>query len=145
MPGEPSHAVRTALVALVAAALTGCGDGSTTGPETGVTIDGIQEAQNFYEGEYLGQRVTVSAEVSDVLDPRNLELAGVDYSEDSLLVRTADPVEVRQGQVVRVVGTVGQYHRFLEGEGVPPVQYDMYEEYETEAYLYDAAVEVLDG
>ena len=32
---------------------------------------------------------------------------------------------------------------FLEEEGVPPVQYDMYEEYETEAYLYDAAVEVL--
>ncbi|MBW0089606.1 hypothetical protein I4I73_02555 [Pseudonocardia sp. KRD-184] len=108
-----------------------------------MTVAEIEEPQNFYEGEYLGRRVEVRAEVTNVLDPRHLELAGQDYGEDSLLVRTAEPTGVVQGQVVRAVGTVGQYHRFLEEEGVPPVQYDMYEEYETEAYLYDATVEVL--
>ncbi|MBW0093658.1 hypothetical protein I4I73_30640 [Pseudonocardia sp. KRD-184] len=132
------------MAAACAAVLTGCGDDAgTAGPEQGVTVGEVQEAQNFYEGEYLGQRVTVSAEVTDVLDPRHLELAGRDYGEDSLLVRTTGPVDAIQGQVVRVVGTVGQYHLFRENEGPPPVQYDMYEEYETEAYLYDATVEVL--
>lgn len=132
--------------AATAAVLAACGGGDdTAGPERGVTVAEVQEAQNFYEGEYLGRRVAVSAEVSDVLNPRNLELAGTEYGEDSLLVRTAEPVEVRQGQVVRVIGIVGQYHTYLENEGPPPVQYDMYEEYETEAYLYDAEVEVLEG
>ncbi|MFB9386657.1 hypothetical protein ACFFTK_26195 [Pseudonocardia petroleophila] len=126
---------------LCAAVLGACSTQETAGPESGVTIEEIQEPQNFYEGEYLGQRVTVSAEVTDVLDPSSFELAGQEYGEDSLLVQTAAPTEVRQGEVVRVVGTVGQYHRFAESEGVPPVQYDMYEEYETEAYLYDATIE----
>nr|WP_255425523.1 hypothetical protein [Pseudonocardia petroleophila] len=81
-------------------------------------------------------RSSVSAEVTDVLDPTSFELAGQEYGEDSLLVQTAAPTDVVQGQVVRVVGTVGQYLRFAEEEGVPPVQYDMYEEYETEAYVY---------
>jgi hypothetical protein len=140
-----SNLRRTALaVAVCAGTLTGCGDGAgTAGPEQGVTVAEIEEPQNFYEGEYLGRRVEVSAEVTDVLDPRHLELAGEDYGEESLLVRTVEPVGVVQGQVVRAVGTVGQYHLFLEEEGVPPVQYDMYEEYETEPYLYDATVEVL--
>ncbi|MHA6783713.1 hypothetical protein ACVGOW_22380 [Pseudonocardia saturnea] len=108
-----------------------------------MTVEDIQEPQNFYEGEYLGQQVTVSAEVTDVLDAGSFELAGQEYGEDSLLVQTAAPTEVLPGQVVRVVGTVGQYHRFAEDEGVPPVQYDMYEEYETEAYLYGATVEAI--
>ncbi len=79
------------------------------------------------------------AEVTDVLDPSSFELARQEYGEDSLLVQTAAPTEVVAGQVVQVVGTVGQYHRFANSEGVPPVQYDMYEEYETEAYLYGAS------
>jgi hypothetical protein len=129
--------------ALCTAVLGACSSADTAGPESGVTIDDIQEPQNFYEGEYLGKQVTVSAEVTDVLDPTGFEIAGREYGEDSLLVQTAAPTEVRQGEVVRVVGTVGQYHRFAEEEGVPPVQYDMYEEYETEAYLYDATVEII--
>jgi hypothetical protein len=139
-----SPRLRTLLLAACAALVAGCGTGPpTAGPEVGVSVDEVQEDQPYFEGEYLGERVVVSAEVTDVLDPRHLELAGGEYGEDSLLVRTAGPVEVRQGEVVRVAGTVGQYQRFLESEGVPPVQYDMYEEYETEAYLYDAEVEVL--
>lgn len=66
------------------------------------------------------ERVAVSAQVTDVLDPRHLELAGQDYGEDSLLVRTAQPVEVRQGQVVRATGTVGQYQVFIEEEAYRP-------------------------
>lgn len=128
---------------LGAAVLGACATQETAGPESGVTVEDIQEPQNFYEGEYLGQQVTVSAEVTDVLDAGSFELAGQEYGEDSLLVQTAAPTEVLPGQVVRVVGTVGQYHRFAENEGVPPVQYDMYEEYETEAYLYGATVEVI--
>lgn len=146
-PSRPRPTTRIVTVAVAAAlcsvVLGACSTQETAGPESGVTIEEIQEPQNFYEGEYLGEQVTVSAEVTDVLDPSSFELAGREYGEDSLLVQTAAPTEVVQGQVVRVVGTVGQYHRFAEDEGVPPVQYDMYEEYETEAYLYDATAEVI--
>lgn len=125
--------------ALAAAAMLGgcaAGDGDA-GPEL---IEEIQEPQHFYEGDYLGQEVTVSAVVTEVLGPRNFELAGRDYGEDSLLVQTPDPVQVEQGQRVRVTGTVGQFH-LLSEDDYAPGSYDRYEKYETEAYVYDAVVE----
>lgn len=137
---------RTALATAGAAALlilAGCGAQDTAGPEIGVTAQDVQEPENFYEGDYLGQRVTVSAAVAEVIDADSIELAAQGYGDDSLLVRSTEPVDAAVGDVVRVTGTVGQYQTFLEEEGVPPVQYDMYEEYETEAYLYDAVVERL--
>ncbi len=132
-------------VLAAAVLLGGCAGRDSAGPEVGVTVEDVQEPQPFFEGEYLGRVVTVSAEVTGVLGPRSIELAAREYGEDSLLVQAPQPIEARPGQVVRVTGTVGQYHVFLESEGVPPVQGDMFEEYETEAYLYDAAVEPLPG
>lgn len=97
--------IGTLVVAPLAAA---CGGGDTAGPEGGVTIGDLQQDQDFYQGEYLGRIVTVSAAVSEVRGPRSLELSGGDFGEDTLLVVTAQPVKIAQGQVVRVTGTVGQ-------------------------------------
>lgn len=126
--------------ALVVAPLaTACGD--TAGPEGGVTISDLQQDQDFYQGEYLGRTVTVSAAVSEVRGPRSLELSGGDFGDDTLLVVAAQPVKVAQGQVVRVTGTVGQLHSSVPSEKIPYVQKDLYASYKTEAYLYDATVE----
>jgi hypothetical protein len=127
-------------VVLAAATLTACGaEGETTGPESGVSVQEVQEPENFYEGDYLGQEVTVSATVTDVISPQSFVLAGADYGEDSLLVQTPTPVTVAKGQMVQVTGTVGQFHRLAESDYAPGT-YDRYEQYETEAYLYDATV-----
>ncbi|MHA6626794.1 hypothetical protein ACU61A_15275 [Pseudonocardia sichuanensis] len=137
-------AVAGVLASTLLASAVACGDEDTSaGPETGVSVEDIQERQYFHEGEYLGQTVTISAAVTAVLSPRHLEVAGTDYGEDSLLVVTEQPVEVAVGDVLRVTGTVGQYHVTMEEEGVPPVPYDQYEKYETEAFLHHAAVEPL--
>ncbi len=134
-------AAAAALTTALTAVLAGCrAEEQSAGPERGVDVEEIQEPQYFYEGEYLGQEVTVSATVTDVIDPGSFELAGESYGEDSLLVQTAAPTLVEVGQVVQVTGTVGQFHRLAEDDYAPGT-YDRYEKYETEAYLYDATVQ----
>lgn len=142
-PAPPRALLAAAAALTIAGGLGGCGavtDRGTAGPS--VTIDDIQERQYFYEGEYLGQDVTVSATITDVIGPRSIELAGKANGEDSLLVQTATPIDVQQGQVVRVTGTVGQFHRLSEDDYAPGT-YDRYEKYETEAYLHDATIQPL--
>ncbi|MGQ0574202.1 MAG: hypothetical protein ACT4RN_08350 [Pseudonocardia sp.] len=127
--------------AFAAAVFGGCGapaDGSA-GPDRGATVEEIVEPDNFYEGEYLGRQVTVTASVTAVIDPRSIEIGGAEFGEDSLLVMTTEPVAAQVGDVVRASGTVGQFHRLAEDD-YAPVTYDRYEEYETEAYLYGATV-----
>lgn len=129
-------------VLMTAVAIGGCA--ATAEPGDGPTIEEIQEPQHFYEGEYLGEEVTVSATVTEVLGPRNFELAGREYGEDNLLVQTSSPVEVEEGQQVRVTGTVGQFH-LLSEDDYAAGSYDLYEKYETKAYVYDAVVEPSSG
>jgi hypothetical protein len=126
------------IVALVPA----CGRGDDiTGPHRAVTIGDLQHKQYFYQGEYLGRRVTVSAAVSDVLGPRVFELSGGDFGDEKLQVVTDAPVEVSKDQVVRVTGTVGQLKLSAPSERVPYIQENLYAKYETKAYLYDATLE----
>lgn len=115
--------------------LTAC-----SGSDEGVTVNEIQESESYFEGDHLGRQVTVSATVTEVLGPRSFELDGARYGDDSLLVQTPEPVVVEEGQVLRVSGTVGQFHRLSENDYAPG-SYDLYEDYETEPYLYEAAVE----
>ncbi len=109
-----------------------------------MTTQQIRQPQYFHEVDYLGQRVTVSAEVAEVLGPRNFQLEARGYGDESLLVQTAVPTEVQPGQVLRVTGSVGQCHIVADNEA-QYMQYDRYEKYETEAYLYDATAEPLAG
>lgn len=127
---------------LTALGLVACAEPETDGPESGVTVNDIQESQNYFEGDYLGQQVTVRATVTEVLGPRSFELDGAGYGDDSLLVQTPESVVVEEGQIVTVSGIVGQFHRLSEDDYAPG-SYDLYEEYETEAYVYGAVVEVL--
>lgn len=133
------------MVPLLLALAVGCGDDSSAGPEAGVSIEELEENQYFYEGEYLGQTVTVTAAVSEILTEDRIEVNGGEYGDESLLVIAKQPLDVAVGDVVRITGTVGQYHVTIEEEGVPPVPYDVYEDYESEEYLYGATVEPAGG
>lgn len=139
-----SRGMVVAGAAAVGALVAGCGgDEQSAGPEQGVTVDEVQENQYFYEGEYLGQVVTVSGAVTETISDRTFEIDGEDYGEDSLLVITAEPVAVAEGDVLRITGTVGQYHRVMESEEPIYNQSERYEKYETEAVLHDASVQPL--
>lgn len=123
--------------------LVGCGaEEDSAGPERGVTVDEIQEEQPYFEGDYLGQQVTVTATVTKVLAPTSVELAGRDYGDESLLVVTAEPTEVTVGELVRATGIVGQYHLVIEDD---PAQTGLYAEYNTEPYLHTATLEPVGG
>jgi len=121
-----------------------CGGGAlTTGPPRNITIGDLQHKEYFYQGDYLGRTVTLSATVSDVLAPRVTEVSGGDLRDAKLLVVTDQPVDVSEGQAVRVTGTVGQLHTSFPSDHVPYEQEDLYTRYDTKPYLYHGAVERL--
>ncbi|MFL6148071.1 MAG: hypothetical protein ACJ72I_11355 [Pseudonocardiaceae bacterium] len=126
------------VVPLVAA----CGSGAgPAGAQRGVTVSDLQHKEYFYQGEYLGRPVTVSAKVSDVLAPRMFELSGGDFGDKKLLVVTDRPVTVSEDEVVRVTGTVGQLHTSIPSEREPYIQEQLYARHDTQSYLYHATVE----
>jgi hypothetical protein len=128
---------------LVAPMATACGSDDTAGPDRGVTVSDLQKEEYFFEGDYLGRTVTVTARVAEVPEPDSFELSGGDFGDATLLVSTGDPVEVTKGEVVRVTGTVGQFHESFPVQGVPYIQESLYSKHATESYLYDASVEPL--
>jgi hypothetical protein len=101
--------------------LAGCG--GTAGPETGATVDEIQEADDGTGAvdpgagtaaeddvtSYVGQRVTVSAEVNEVLSPNAFTIAGTAGSggaDELLIVSAPTGTPVTEEDVVAVTGTV---------------------------------------
>jgi hypothetical protein len=118
-----------------------CGNGAnTTRAPRGITVSDLQREDYFYQGDYLGQTVIVSAKVSDVLAPRVFELSGGDFLGKKLLVVTDQPVGVSKDKVVRVTGTVGQLHTSVPSEREPYIQEQLYARHNTEPYLYHATV-----
>lgn len=120
----------------------GCGS-DTAGPERDLSVDEVTKDENFYRGDHLGQTVTVSAEVSEVLGARSFELSGGDFGDEKLLVVTDRSTDVEEGRTVRVTGTVGQLHESFPSETHPYTQAGLYAKHSTEAYLYDATAERL--
>lgn len=127
---------RTLAVGLLVAAglgLTGC---NTEGPEEGTDVEDISEGsiapsspaatdtvpsapmapyngaynQEFYDQSdaYVGQEVTLSAEVTKTVSPEAFVIAGTENTAvDPLLIIEAQEIpELDEGEVVRVTGTV---------------------------------------
>jgi hypothetical protein len=127
--------------ALVVVTMAACGGRPTAQPQRGITISDLQHKQYFYQGDYLGRTITISARVDDVLAPRVFELSDDHYPGEKLLVVTDQPVEVSKDEAIWVTGTVGQLHRSAPSERVPYVQQDLYARHETDSYLYHATIE----
>jgi outer membrane lipoprotein-sorting protein len=106
-----------ALMATVAFVLVGCG-GATAGPETGADVEDIQdettdESVPFHRDieTFVGQEVTVSAEVREIISPNAFTIA--DENAEPLLVVYDGSAQITVDTPIQVTGTV---HRTF----VPP-------------------------
>lgn len=99
-----------AVTASAALVLGGCGD--TAGPEAGTDVEDIQNDPDagvlgdFSQARsFAGQRVTVSAEVDQIVGPKAFTMAD-DAGEELLVVHRALAPNVAVNTPVRVTGTV---------------------------------------
>ena len=172
MDTQRRYTTRKAAAALVAAAglgLAGCG---TEGPEAGTDVEDITDGevvessapatddatdgaaamaydgaynQEFYDEAttYVGQQVTVSAEVSRALTSDTFEIAG---PVDPLLVVEQGELlpAVEEEQVVRVTGTVHENFdvTVVEEEGIDPVE--ELDAYVGQPYILATSAEIIE-
>ncbi|MFJ8194706.1 hypothetical protein ACIQ8D_33885 [Streptomyces sp. NPDC096094] len=93
---------------LSAVTVGGCGDGDTAGDEQGADVEEIQETSFWSDvDKWVGKKVTVSADVNEVLNQHSFTLTGHPESDvDEVLVVSATTADVTEGQTVKVTGTV---------------------------------------
>lgn len=114
---------RSAAAATMASAvlvLGGCG--GTAGPETGVDVEDVQdepfeEDSFFFEGEidsFVGQEVTLSAEVSEIIGPNGFTIAA-ENAEELLVVHDGN-AQITVDTPVQVTGTVFKTFILREAE-----------------------------
>lgn len=98
-----------ATVAVLSLILTSCYS-ETAGPESGVDVQDVTTEDFFSTDKLVGERVTVSARVTERLPGQAFVLAGGEYGDASLLVLTSkDTPEIRVGQVIRVTGVIREF------------------------------------
>jgi hypothetical protein len=110
---QPRTPYRWFAVAVMVVLLAGCsGRGSdevpdldTPTPEQSPEITDITE-DYFSNPSYLGKTVTVTGDVTRVITPASFVLTGDEYDDDSILVLSAQHLDVRQGEQITVTGEV---------------------------------------
>lgn len=115
-----------AAAALGMVVLGACG---TAGPETGTDVEDIQNDPandvftDFSEVDpYVGQQVTVSAEVSEVLDPTAFTIA--DEAGEALLVLYNGSKNIEPETGIKVTGTVKKEFSVTTAEDFLGVEVD---------------------
>jgi hypothetical protein len=98
------------VLALLPLSLAAC-VGDSAGPETNAEVQDVTDNENiFTDEEYIGQKVAVTAEVTDVIGPKSFAIGGRDYGEDSLLVLTQKgTADVQKGEMAHITGTVERF------------------------------------
>ena len=98
------------LALLPLSVVSACGDDSA-GPDKHATVQDVTENENlFHDEEYIGQRVTVTAEVTDYIGPSSFVIGGRDYGEAPLLVLMKPGLaDVTKGEVAHVTGKVERF------------------------------------
>lgn len=131
MASSPSHRAAAALALLLAATAACSGEEDSAGPEIGADVEDVAEPPGADEEPFedddadaedsalVGQTVTVSGEITDVLAPGAIRVGGAD-GRDSVVVLSApfasfealgleDPEQLADsGAVLQVTGTVRQ-------------------------------------
>ncbi len=141
---------RVGVAAALAAAtlpfsIAACGDDDTAGPETGIDVQDITEDddQYFADDRFVGDRVTISAEVEEVLTPQSFRLDGGDWGDESLLVvSAAQAPDLQEDDVVQVTGTVRQfiYDDYADEYGL--AEDDVYDPYAGEEFIEASTVDM---
>lgn len=125
----PSTAV-AALIVGTGLALSGCGPEDVEGA---ITYD-----QEFYDqrADYVGEVVTVSAEVEDVISDDGLTIDSIG-TDSTMVLYDMDLVEVEEGQLVEVTGTVQEAFDYtvLDDEAEEDFTDDFYQDYEAQPYI----------
>lgn len=159
-----------ALAAVAGLGLAGC---STEGPETGTDVEDVTEGevlesspapennptagdtfignydQDFYDDRetYVGQEVTLTAEVGQVIDDDAFVIAGTaGTTVDRLLVLyDMDQVDIEEGQVVEVTGTVQQAFDLptIEDEKQKDLEDELYADHDQQPYVEAAEVQLM--
>lgn len=155
---------KAAALALAPAAvfsISACSE-DTAGPEEGAAVEDVVEEEpaaeepledegvepydgvydsTFY-GEYdsyIGEVVTVSAEVNEIISPNAFTIAGTDDTtvEELLIVHNLDAAEVEQGLTVAVTGTVEEAFVITDFEDEYGVDLDdeLYADWEQQRYI----------
>ncbi len=122
--GTTPKGIRTAVAAFAAVStlgLTACSD--TAGSEAGADVEDVVEEEavvdepfegpydtEFYEGvdEYVGEQVTLSADVNEVITPEAFTIAGTEDTtvEALLVVGATGDAQLSPETTVEVTGTV---------------------------------------
>ncbi|PXY22661.1 hypothetical protein [Prauserella muralis] len=113
-----------------------CGNDDSAGGEQGADVEDIAENDYFGDEQYVGQTVTVSANVTNVLNQRSFVLSGEDYGDDSLLVVARKARKnVQEGDVVQVTGKVRQFRYDQYNQDFALGEADLYSPYDSEEFL----------
>ena len=99
----------TLLGLLLALGLGSCGSHESAGPERGATVEAIRERDLYDDGidRYVGQTVTVSAEVAGIVTPSAFEIAGEGGPDPILVItRPATATRITDDSMVKITGQV---------------------------------------
>jgi len=152
------------VIAFSGVGLAACGD--TAGDETGTSVEDIQEGDapatspttaagtydgvydnTFHDGvnDYLGQTVTVSADVNEVVDGNTFTIAGTDdTSVDPLLVTGAKSTsDLEPDLTVKVTGTVQEAFDLatVEDDLGVDLDDDLYDDWDGKPYIVASSVD----
>ena len=145
------------IIPLAALSLTGCN--STSGPEEGADVEDVVEEDNeaapyngaldseFYDAyeSYIGEEVTVSADVNEIISDTSFTIAGTDDTtvEALLVVTEGEMPEVESGLTVAVTGTVMESFDLptVEDETGLDLEEDAYADYDGENYIVASEVD----
>lgn len=127
--------VRWAAAVVAALVLVACGGDEDAAPEAPGTTEG-SVPQYFASDEYLGETVTITAEVTDVYFAGGIGIDAGEWGDESVLALSEDNAEtLAEGDTVRVTGRVERfvYEDYAVTHGL--VNEGMYERYSGERFL----------
>ncbi|WP_159617242.1 hypothetical protein [Arthrobacter zhaoguopingii] len=128
---------------------------ATAGPEKGVTVEEVLKAEGDTEepvgddsGGYdslVGEQVTVSAEVNEIVSPMAFTIAGTDDTtvDELLIVHDEELPDVDPGQVVQVTGRVHEAFDLARSEedlGID-LDEDLYDDWNDLRYIQATSVD----
>lgn len=145
------------IIPLAALSLVGCN--STSGSEEGADVQDVVEEDSetapydgaldseFYDAysSYIGEEVTVSADVNEIVSDTSFTIAGTDDTTVDALLVVADGemAEVEPGLTVSVTGTVMESFDLptVEDETGLDLEEDAYADYDGENYIVASEVD----
>lgn len=98
------------LLALLPLSVTACGEDSAASVKH-VGVQDVTANENIFgDEEYIGQKVSVTARVTNVVGPNSFAIGGGEYGADPLLVLAQQgAADVHKDKIAHVTGTVERF------------------------------------